>query len=380
MITSLRILLVEDSVDDALLIMRQIMKGGYAVEFERVETAETLKSALDEKRWDIVLSDFMLPRFNGLDAMRLFQEADVDIPFIVVSGAIGEEVAAAAVKAGAHDYILKDNYSRLLPTIERELRNATIRRERLLLELKYKKTEERLLKRIVKKEKELNSLRAKFISTASHEFKTPLTTIHSSAQLLEKFGRTWDEKLFRSQVDRIKENVHYLVQLIDDILLINKVDTKTITFRPKAVNVRSLCDQLVDDIRPLLLSHHDFLYESRLTHEKYLVDANLIKIMTVNLLSNAVRYSSEGGKIMLTAAEQHKSLILSVSYEGTAVTKDELKCLTDSSSPRKNIGDITGTGLGLSIVKQTVDMHGGKIEYRNATGSRITFTITLPVC
>ena len=130
MATPLRILIVEDSEADAELLLRELRRGGYAPEFERVETPEGLDAALARQSWDLVVSDYAMPRFNGLQALKLTQEKGLDIPFIIVSGSIGEDVAVAAMKAGAHDYLMKDNTARLLPAIARELREARMRRER----------------------------------------------------------------------------------------------------------------------------------------------------------------------------------------------------------------------------------------------------------
>jgi PAS domain S-box-containing protein/putative nucleotidyltransferase with HDIG domain len=126
----LRVLLVEDSEDDALLVVRRLQKEGYNPEYERVETSETMRSALQRKMWDIILCDYKLPRFNGMEALSIYKKAALDIPFIIISGTIGEETAVEVMKAGAHDYIMKDKLSRLVPAIERELKDADIRRER----------------------------------------------------------------------------------------------------------------------------------------------------------------------------------------------------------------------------------------------------------
>jgi len=143
---TLRILVVEDSEDDALLELHLIKKGGYAVESERVETAEEMKVLLKEKTWDIILSDYVMPHFNGLEALRILKETGIDIPFIIISGTIGEEVAVEAMKTGAHDYLMKNNLNRLIPAIERELREANNRAEHKLLEQKQKLAEEALAK------------------------------------------------------------------------------------------------------------------------------------------------------------------------------------------------------------------------------------------
>ncbi len=141
----LRVLLIEDSEDDALLVIRELQKGGYDPIYERVETIEILRSALREKRWDVILCDYKLPTFDGLDVIELLKDTELDIPLIIVSGAIGEETAVEAMKAGANDYIMKDNLYRLIPAIERELIEAGGRRERRLAEKQLKESNERFI-------------------------------------------------------------------------------------------------------------------------------------------------------------------------------------------------------------------------------------------
>jgi PAS domain S-box-containing protein/putative nucleotidyltransferase with HDIG domain len=126
----IRILLVEDSEDDAQLLIRALKKGGYEPEYDRVETAEAMRKALTEKPWDLILCDYKLPQFDGLAAIALLKETGIDLPFILVSGTIGEETAVEVMKAGAHDYIMKEKLSRLFPAIERELKETQLRADR----------------------------------------------------------------------------------------------------------------------------------------------------------------------------------------------------------------------------------------------------------
>lgn len=133
----IRVLMVEDSEDDALLMLRALEKGGYEPEYRRVETAEAMRDGLAAEAWDLILCDYKMPRFDGLKALALYKEAGLDIPFILVSGTVGEEIAVEVIKAGAHDYIMKDKMARLVPAVQRELRDARLR-------LEHKKTEEAL--------------------------------------------------------------------------------------------------------------------------------------------------------------------------------------------------------------------------------------------
>ena len=132
MTKSLGALIVEDSEDDALLLVRELAVQGYEVEWERVQTASDMHAALNGRSWDVVISDFNMPSFSAPEALRVKQEFDADLPFIVVSGTVGEDVAVETMKAGAHDYLLKGNLARLGQAIEREVRDAGIRREHRL--------------------------------------------------------------------------------------------------------------------------------------------------------------------------------------------------------------------------------------------------------
>ncbi len=125
----LRVLNIEDSIEDSLRLTTELLRGDYDLEYKRVETPEAMREALEQNKWDIVLSDYSMPNFTGLDALEIFKQSGLDLPFIIVSGAIGEETAVTVLKAGAHDFISKDNLARLLPAIERELKDAEVRRE-----------------------------------------------------------------------------------------------------------------------------------------------------------------------------------------------------------------------------------------------------------
>ncbi len=125
----LRVIIVEDSEDDLLLLLRALKKGGYEPIYNHVETREGLQEALKDDRWEIIISDHAMPRFSAPEALEVLKESGKDLPFIIVSGTIGEDVAVNAMKSGAHDYIMKDNLSRLAPAVDRELRESRVREQ-----------------------------------------------------------------------------------------------------------------------------------------------------------------------------------------------------------------------------------------------------------
>ncbi len=125
-----RVLIIEDNEDDTILEIDALIHGGFDIVYERIETREELLKALDEHSWDCIISDYALPGFSGLEALAELRKSGKDIPFILISGTIGEETAVLAMKAGASDYIMKDNLTRLIPAFEREMREAESRRQK----------------------------------------------------------------------------------------------------------------------------------------------------------------------------------------------------------------------------------------------------------
>ncbi|MBI3875329.1 MAG: response regulator, partial [Verrucomicrobia bacterium] len=128
--TPLRVLVVEDSEFDARMLVSVLRRGGYDTTYERVETAGELTQALASKPWDVILADYNMPSFSAPEALKVLQENGMDLPFIIISGGIGEDIAVSAMKAGAHDYLMKGNLTRLVPAVERELREAHSRAAR----------------------------------------------------------------------------------------------------------------------------------------------------------------------------------------------------------------------------------------------------------
>lgn len=143
--TPLKVLIVEDSSDDATLLILHLKRAGYEPEYRLISTEKDMQTALEEQDWEIVISDYSLPGFSGLAALKMVRERGLDVPFIIVSGVIGEETAVAAMKAGAQDYLMKGNMFRLIPAIERELREVEVRREQKKARAALKEAERQLL-------------------------------------------------------------------------------------------------------------------------------------------------------------------------------------------------------------------------------------------
>jgi signal transduction histidine kinase len=157
----LRVLIVEDSPPDATLLLRALERGGFDPQWQRVDSPESMEAALEKRTWDLVVSDHNMPDFSAPKALELIQKKQLDVPFIIVSGFIDEETAIAAMRAGAHDYIMKERLGRLVPAVERELREAEIRRAHLKSEEELRKTHEELEARVEKRTADLKAANEK---------------------------------------------------------------------------------------------------------------------------------------------------------------------------------------------------------------------------
>jgi len=190
----LRVLIVEDSEDDYLLVQRTLNKGEYDLECLRVDNAGAMTKALDSASWDLVISDFSMPQFDGLKALKLLQKHGLDIPFIIVSGVIGENVAVEAMKSGAHDYLLKNNLHRLLPAVERELKDAADR-------IKRREAEKALTTSMQELKKQEESLKDKNIA-----LKEILSQIETEKEEIQQHITANIEKLLLPTLRRLKRN------------------------------------------------------------------------------------------------------------------------------------------------------------------------------
>ena len=177
MAQKLRALIVEDSEDDTLLLVRHLRSEYGDLEYERVETQDQMVEALS-RQWDLVVSDYVLPRFSGLAALQLLRESGRDLPFLVISGQIGEETAVAAMKAGAHDYIMKDNLTRLCPAVGRELNEAMVRRKQ--------REAERALRRSEAYHRRLAEARRALLDELDHRVRNNLAGLLALVSMLEQ--------------------------------------------------------------------------------------------------------------------------------------------------------------------------------------------------
>lgn len=249
-----------------------------------------------------------------------------------------------------------------------------------LVDISDRKRAEESILEALEKERELNELKSRFVSMASHEFRTPLAIIQSAAQLLERYELDPDEK--QEKFEQINTSIAHMNQLLKDVLTLGKAEAGTISFNPEPLAIRQFCQLLVSQLQTAIGRSHriamtidDRINETTIAH----LDEKLVRQMLTNLLSNAIKYSPNADRVELTvtllAPEQ---LQFSVTDRGIGIPPSDLPRLCESFHRAANVGTIQGTGLGLAIVQRCVSLHGGTIDFDSRVNSGTTVTIQLP--
>ena len=391
----LRLLLVEDMEDHALLLVRQL-QGCFDVSFERVETLRDLEAALDANPWDAIIADFHLPAFDGLDALRMMQAKGLDLPFILVSGVIGEETAVEAMKAGAHDFILKGKYSRLIPALERELREAALRGERRKAAAELARYREHLEELVQARTAELEKAKeaaeaadlakSEFLSNMSHEMRTPLTGVTGIIEFV-LMDNLPEEK--RSLLEMAHTAAGSLTRLIDDILDFSMHAAGKMRFKMTSFDLGN-CLRSATDVLALEAGRKGLGFTLEIDEDlpgTIVSDEGRFRQVLVNLIGNAVKFTEEGE---IHVALRHSPdpdrpgqalLLCAVRDTGIGIPADCQKKIFEKFTRVNTPGVIktSGCGLGLAISRKIVEALGGKIwvESRNGEGSTFTFTIPL---
>ncbi|HEY4186235.1 MAG TPA: response regulator [Polyangia bacterium] len=369
----LRLLLVEDRPDDEELVLLALREGGYQVVHERVETAGSLSAALDRQTWDIILSDFSMPRFDGPAALALVRGRGLDIPFIIVSGTVGEESAVAAMRSGANDYVFKGSLGRLCPAVDRELREAESRAER-------RKMQEQLL--ISDRMASVGTLAA----GVAHEINNPLAAVVANLELMGKdLARLSEELQIGDRLAEIFDELHdaresadRLRQIIRDLKIFSR---STDEERRGPVDVRRVLES------SLRMAWNEIRHRARLVKdygEIRPVEANEARLGQVflNLIVNAAQSIREGNAERNTI---HVStsldlptgrIVVEVRDSGNGIPPENLPRIFDAFFTTKPVG--VGTGLGLPICHRIVSALGGEIQVQSEVGKGTSFRVLLP--
>jgi PAS domain S-box-containing protein len=292
----------------------------------------------------------------------------------------GDDLRVLATLAGELATIFEK--ARLDAALEAERASLAQRVEERTAELRVANEQLRQaheeVSRALEKEKELGELKSRFISTTSHEFRTPLSTILSSSELLEHYSATWPENRRLQHLHRIQIAVGSMVQLLDDVLIIGRADAGRLEFKPATLDVVQFCHDLVEEMQLGIGAHHVITFSHQGECAEGYMDEKLLRQILSNLLSNAIKYSRQGSAVRLELVCQEGKATFRVRDEGIGIPLEDQPRLFESFHRAGNVGSIPGTGLGLTIVKKSVDLHSGTIAVDSRVGEGTTFVVTLP--
>lgn len=369
----LKVLIIEDSENDALLLLRELRKGGYSPTYERVYTADGLNSALEKQSWDVIISDFVMPQFNGLAALKLIKEKGIDIPFIITSGKISDDTAVVSMKAGAADYIMKDNLTRLVPAIERELLETSVRREREKASKTLEEREEELI--VLKK---LDQLKDEFVGLVSHELRTPLTVILGALGTIMTDG----DRLSRREIKQLIGDAYWEAESLSDILTnlleLARAQANRLQITEEPVNIKQIIDTIVNKMTQQMIPFQ-FMIDC---DESITVPADRVRLQRIlhNLLDNAIKYSEPKTKIEIFARRNNNDAVLiGIRDQGIGISPEKQEKLFEAFQRLNPQDNKTGTGLGLVVCRRLVEAHGGHIWVESKSGEGSTFQFTLPM-
>jgi len=373
---SIRVLIVEDSAADAELLLHELSKGDYNVIARRVDTADAMGAALASDPWDIVISDYSMPAFSAPDALRVLAGTGLDVPFIIVSGTIGEETAVASLKAGASDFLVKGRLARLIPAIERERREVDLRRERARVHA--------ALQEELRQAQKLEAI-GQLAGSVAHDFNNMLTAILGYAELLtEQIG---PDKPIGRDLQEIVAAAQRAASLTRQLLAFGR--RQAITHVPLSMN--SVVEQLEPMLRRLITANISI----RLTLDPHihtvLADVTQLEQVLLNLSVNGRDAMPSGG--VLTIETRNETLeegrrddrpecpsgnyaVISVSDTGVGMSRDVRSRIFEPFYTTKERG--RGTGLGLAAVHGIVNQLEGHIFVSSEPGRGSQFAIYLP--
>ncbi|HBB30600.1 MAG TPA: histidine kinase [Cyanobacteria bacterium UBA8803] len=228
------------------------------------------------------------------------------------------------------------------------------------------------------KEREMNKLRSEFMALVSHEFRTPLTTILSSAQILDRYGNKLSHEKQHNHHHRIQSAVGRMTQLLDDVLIVNQAELGKLKFTPEAIDLVAFCSDLVETFQTNA-PQYSIGFTSKGNCTTAQMDEKLLRHIFTNLLSNAIKYSPSGSHIRFDLVCTTKEAVFYIQDRGIGIPDEDIKHLFSPFQRASNVGTIQGTGLGLTIVKNSVDLHQGKIFVDSILGIGTKFTVTLPL-
>jgi two-component system, sensor histidine kinase and response regulator len=352
------IIAVDDNAVSLRLLEGMLRKSGYQVRsFSRARPA---LEAAAERAPELFLLDISMPEMSGYEMCSQLKSDETlqRIPVIFLSASDNAMDKVRAFRCGGADYVTKPfQIDEVRARVEAQLE----------------------LFRTRQSEKELLRMRSQFISIASHEFRTPLTVILSSTELLEIHAAKLTPEKRNVYIHRIQTAARHMTELLSDVLLIGKADAERVTVRSAPLDADALVATLLDDLRGSFAASASFSVQTAGAPQPVTTDAKLLRAILQNLLSNAVKYS-RGDRVTVTILIEYRGsgLEIAVADDGIGIPEKDQGNLFELFHRGSNTKSVPGTGLGLAIVKRFVKALGGSVRFQSSEGEGSRFTIALP--
>jgi signal transduction histidine kinase len=363
--TAPSILLIDDNPDDRALAIRALREDDSTLRVVEITTAEAFERALSDGPFDAVVTDYQLRWSDGLTVLQQIKERAVDCPVILFTDSGSEEVAVAAMKAGADDYVIKG------PRRARSVATAVrLARERARLRIR---------------EQEALRLRDAFLMSAGHELRTPLTVLIGYLDLFQErvaIGEVTVSEQDRSWLEVIVRKAATLRHLVTDLLDVARLSTGVLSLDTHLIDLCAITRRAVEEAGPLLRKHSQTL-DLACPADPLVVHGDPLRLEQAlqNLLDNAVRYSPGGGPVTVTLVQAGSQACLSIKDRGIGIPEADQTQVFERFYRAGNINPLqtSGFGLGLYLTRAIVEHHGGTITVESAEGQGSTFTIYLPL-
>lgn len=372
--TPLRLLLLEDNVLDAELTLAELESAGFDFTWTRVENETDYRSELARCCPDLILADYSLPAFDGATALDIARESCPQVPFIFVSGALGEELAIETLKRGATDYVLKQRLQRLGPSVHRALREAEDRLARTRLEDQLRQRANELAEAARRKDE--------FLAMLAHELRNPLAPIFNALHVMAQ--ATHDPEAAEKCRQMVERQTRHMARLLDDLLDISRITRGKILLRRDTLDFAELVRDTTEDHRSAIQQTGlSLVMQIPLDPIWVFGDATRLAQVVGNLLNNAIKFTPNGGQITVSVDCDLKgeSARLTVKDTGVGIAPEALEEIFEPFTQEGRAQPTSGgLGLGLALVQGLIALHGGTVRASSAgpnQGTEITLQIPL---
>jgi signal transduction histidine kinase len=402
---NIKVLLIDDDEDDYIItreIISDIPASNYSLDWT-ASFAEAL-TLIAQRRHDVYLIDYRLGAHDGLELINRAIAGGCTDPLILLTGQSNRETDEKAMRLGAADFLVKGTFKpfdlersirysiehakglKEIQKLNTELEQRVVARTRELAQAitQLEQTNKSLfeaqqeIKKALQNEKALNELKSRFVTIASHEFRTPLSTVLSSASLIGKYKQTEEDEKRQKHVNRIKSAVSNLTTILNDFLSLSRIEEGKVYNVPTTFELVSFVADIVEDMQGYIKVGQQIHYHHQGAAGPVTLDKQLFRNILLNLLSNASKYSGEGKNIYLDTEITPGKVIIQVRDKGIGIPEADQPHLFTLFFRAQNAANYEGTGLGLNIVKRYVDLMDGTLHYQSALDAGTTFIIQFP--